>query len=314
MSEGQRSSLKGTLKHLAMRLMRPGLEPLHGELEGVREDLGAIHGRLDELDADQNKYDSELEYWRWLVKRGGSEKGFGGPFAEVFGRWTRQKMVKVGEFLALPPIGQPGSIDDWASDRSVVEIGAGPYPLVAAAERGWKRCVAVDPIARGYVEEDLVPAAAQHVVYVAARGESIPLPSASADLVVIENCLDHVRDPAQVVREIRRLLAPDGLLWLFVDLSNHIDHMHPHAMNEEKVRRLLREGGFAVVRDEVTSHKAHPEAYGSYCGLLRRTNVVVEGASRVAQDVRSDGQDVRGVVEVRDRLSVNGSAGGRPHN
>ncbi len=314
MSDGQKTSIKGTLKHLAMRLMRPGLTSLHLRLDDVRTDIAAVHGRLDELDADRAKYDSELEYWRWLVKKGGSEKGFGGPFAEVFGRWTRQKMVKIGEFLALPPIGQPGSIDDWAHERSVVEIGAGPYPLVAAAAQGWKRCVAVDPIARGYVEEDLVPPVAQHVVYVAARGESIPLPSACADLVVIENCLDHVRDPAQVVREIRRLLTPGGLLWIFVDLSNHVDHMHPHAMNEEKVRGLLKAGGFEVVRDEVTAHKAHPEAYGSYCGMLRRTQQIFDDVVGTAQDVRSNGSDVRGVVEVRSQLSLNGSAGGRPHN
>jgi SAM-dependent methyltransferase len=313
MPDGASSTFKGRLKHLAFRLLRPGLRPVVEELQQVRSDIASVHGRLDDLDADQRKYDSELEYWRWLVKKGGSEKGFGGPFAEVFGRWTRQKMVKMGEFLGLPPIGEPGCIDDWASGRSVIEIGAGPYPLVAAAAKGWKRCVAVDPIARGYVEEDLLPPVAQHVVYVAARGEAIPLPSASADLIVIENCLDHVRDPAQVVREIKRLLVPGGHLWIFVDLSNHVDHMHPHAMNEQKVRMLLEtEAGFEVVRDEVTAHKAHPEAYGSYCGMLRRP--MMDVCPGTAQDMRSQNGDVRGMVEVRSQLSLNGSAGGRPHN
>ena len=293
--------------------MRPGLAPVHDGISQVRGDIASVHDRLDELDADQRKYDAELEYWRWLVKKGGSEKGFGGPFAEVFGRWTSQKMVKMGEFLALPAVGQPGDIHDWASQRSVIEIGAGPYPLVAAATKGWKRCVAVDPIARGYVEEDLLPAVASSVVYVAARGESIPLSSASADLIVIENCLDHVKDPAMVVREMTRLLAPGGHLWIFVDLSNHVDHMHPHAMNEDKVRRLLQtEGGFTVVRDEVTAHKAHPEAFGSYCGMLQRP--AREVVSLAAQDMRSQFADVRGMVEVRGQLSRNGSAGGRPHN
>ena len=153
--------------------MRPGLAPVQDGISQVRSDIASVHNRLDELDADQRKYDAELEYWRWLVKKGGSEKGFGAPFAEVFERWTGKKMVKMGEFLSLPPVGQPGDIHDWASQRSVVEIGAGPYPLVAAATKGWKRCVAVDPIARGYVEEDLLPPIASGVVYVAARGESM---------------------------------------------------------------------------------------------------------------------------------------------
>lgn len=313
MSDGGSNSFKARLKHLAFRLMRPGLVPVQDGIAQVRADIASVHDRLDDLDSDQRKYDAELEYWRWLVKKGGSEKGFGGPFAEVFGRWTSQKMVKMGEFLSLPPVGQPGDIHDWASRRSVIEIGAGPYPLVAAANRGWKRCVAVDPIARGYVEEDLLPPIASGVVYVAARGESIPLPSASADLIVIENCLDHVKDPAMVVREMNRLLAPGGHLWIFVDLSNHIDHMHPHAMNEEKVRRLLQtDGGFTVVRDEVTAHKAHPEAYGSYCGMLQRP--ARQAVANVAQEMRHGGTNVGGMVEVRGQLSLNGSAGGRPHN
>jgi SAM-dependent methyltransferase len=325
------SGLKSRLKHLAMRAIRPGVAPLAERIEamgrelvGVQERVRAMQGNLDALEADRHKYDSELEYWRWLVKKGGSEKGFGAPFAQVFARWTRDRMVKMGEFLGLPAVGQAGDIDDWARERSVIEIGAGPFPLIASAHKGWRRCVAVDPIARGYVEEDLVPPAAAHIVYVAARGESIPLPSASADLVVIENCLDHVRSPAEVLQEINRLLAPGGLLWIFVDLSNHVDHMHPHAMNEQKVRTLLGEGGFDVVRDEVTSHKAHPEAYGSYCGLLRK---VVTARARVGEE-NGTGRSVEGksenhagqsngvrvVVEPRTELSLNGSAAGRPRN
>jgi SAM-dependent methyltransferase len=319
------SGIKSRLKHLAMRALRPGLQSVHERLDSIGREVHTIHEEMDALSADKIKYDSELEYWRWLVKKGGSEKGYGAPFAQVFARWTRDRMIKMGQFLSLPAVGQPGDIDDWAKERSVVEIGAGPFPLVASANRGWMRCVAVDPIARGYVEEDLVPPAARHVVYVAARGESIPLPSASADLVVIENCLDHVRDPAQVIQEIHRLLATGGLLWIFVDLSNHVDHMHPHAMNENKVRELLRVGGFGIVRDEVTSHKAHPEAYGSYCGLLTKLAVTqsrdVEG--RTTPVIESDGESenhaaggngVRIVVEPKTELSLNGSGAGRPRN
>lgn len=314
MSDGQPGGIKDRLKHLVMRAMRPGVLPVQARLDGVEREIGNLRTHMDALESDRNKYESELEYWRWLVKKGGSEKGFGGPFERVFGKWTRDKVIKMGEFLSLPPVGQAGCIDDWAAGKSVVEIGAGPYPLVAAAGKGWKRCVAVDPIARGYVEEGLVPECASHVVYVAARGESIPLPSACADLVVIENCLDHVRDPALVLGEIARLLAPGGLMWLFVDLSNHVDHMHPHAMNEEKVRGLLRGAGFAPVRDEVTSHKAHPEAYGSYCGMLLKLEPSVRGGGVAGGDGAANRSDVRVMVESGSELSLNGSGGGRPRN
>lgn len=325
MSDPGPTSLRAKLKHLAFRALRPGLSPVHERFERaeaqVAELRSFIAARFEGEDADRLKYDSELEYWRYLVKRGGSEKDFGRPFEDIFGHWVRQRIAKLGAFLGLPPVGEPGDVDDWASVRSVVEIGAGPLPCVAGARKGWRRCVAVDPIARGYVEEGLVPASAGHVVYIAAPGERVPLPAGFADLVVIENCLDHVSNPAAVVREIRRLLKPGGYLWLFVDLSNHVDHMHPHAMNETKVRGLLRD--FDVVRDEVSDHKAHPEAYGGYRGLLRKPEHERAGATPPAPRIAGRGGDAHGVrtpgdnghadVQVTAALSLNGSAAGRHH-
>lgn len=255
--------------------MRPGLAPVRDDLSRLNASLDEARARLARveehlsLDArDQVKYESELEYWRWLIKKGGSEKDFKQPFDVIFGRWQRERLIKLGVFLGLVAAPEPGCIDDWCATRSVVEIGAGPYPSIAAAQRGFKRCVAVDPIARGYVEEELVPAAASHVIYIEAPGERVPLPTGFADLVINENCLDHVRDPESVVAEMHRLLKPGGHLWLFVDLSNHQDHMHPHPMNEQKIRGLLRR--FETLREEVSSHKAHPEAYGGYRVLARK--------------------------------------------
>ncbi|MBY0313513.1 MAG: class I SAM-dependent methyltransferase [Phycisphaerales bacterium] len=307
--------LRARLKHLAFRMMRPGLLPVHGRLDAIEQELRgevrAVADRLDMLQDDQRKYDSELEYWRWLIKRGGAEKDFGRSFEETFGHWTRQRMIKLGVFLGLPRVGEPGDIDDWAKERSVIEIGAGPYPSIASVRRGWLRSVAVDPIARGYVEEGLIAGAARAVVYIEAPGERIPLPANFADLLVIENCLDHVRDPKAVVREMTRLVRPGGYVWMFVDLSNHVDHMHPHAMNEHKVRALLEE--FDIVRDEVTGHKAHPQAYGSYRGLLRRrepsrVGAAAGGSADGAHQPRANGA----ITATKSGASMNGSAAGRP--
>jgi SAM-dependent methyltransferase len=273
MSESVRAaSPKESLKVLSARLMRPGLASVQTRLTDLEtrlnDGLHQLHVAIDKTAADRVKYDSELEYWRYLVKRGGARADFGDDFEIVFGRWTRLRLLKLGQFLGLPDEGNLGDIDDWCRDRSVVEIGAGPSPAVAAARRGWRRCVAVDPLARGYAEEGLVPASCQHVIYIEAPGERIPLAAGFADVVVCENCLDHVSDPAEVVREMRRLLAPGGYLWLFVDLSDHQDHMHPHPMNVEKLRRLL--AGFETVREDISDHRAHPEAYGGYRVLCRR--------------------------------------------
>jgi ubiquinone/menaquinone biosynthesis C-methylase UbiE len=135
----------------------------------------------------------------------------------------------------------------------------------------------VDPIAKGYVEEGLVPPAAEHITYLESPGERIPLPAGSADLVIIENALDHVGDPVAVLAEIRRLLAPQGMLWLLVDLSNYSDSMHPHPFNEERLRALLAGAHFEAVTERVSDHKSHPKAYGEYRGLLRKNPAPTPG-------------------------------------
>jgi SAM-dependent methyltransferase len=255
--------LKEYVKHLAARSMRPGLLDLSRRLEAIEQRLGFA-------ERDRAKYEGEIAYWRDLVKHGGCERQHGDSFENLFGRWQRERLIKLGQFLGLPPAEQPGGIDDWASVRSVVEIGAGPYPAIAAVKKRWRRAVAVDPIARGYTEEGLLAQACEDVgvVYIDSPGEAIPLPTASIDLVITDNCLDHVADPPAVVREMHRLLKPGGYLWLFVDLSNHVDYLHPHAMNEDKVRTLM--GNFSIVREEVSRHKAHPQAYGGFRGLWRK--------------------------------------------
>ncbi len=270
---------KHLLKRLVARAMRPGVWPLDQRVAGVDAGLERLGDRVARLEEalekfsgstiDREKHREELAYWRWLIKTEKGRASLHAPFEQVFGGWQRERLLELGG--ALEGVGAAG-LDEWCAGQSVVEIGAGPYPAVAAAPR-WRRAVAVDPLARSYAEEGLLPAAADHITYLEAAGERIPLPAGFADLVIIENALDHVSDPEAVLLEIRRLLREGGLLWLLVDLSNYTDHMHPHPFNEERLRALLRAAALEVVADRVSDHKSHPQAYGEYRGLLRKVPV-----------------------------------------
>jgi SAM-dependent methyltransferase len=211
------------------------------------------------------KYEEELAFWRALIKGGGAEAAFGEPFERAFERLHRVHLELLGSYLGL---GGESTIDAWCRERSAVEIGGGPFPAITAVRHGWRRAAAVDPLARAYAEEGLLVTACESVVHVEAPGERVPLPGGFADLVVIENCLDHVDDPAAVVAEMSRLLRPGGLVWLFVDLSTHVDAMHPHPMTESRLTALM--AAFEHVRGGATAEKAHPEAYGAYRGLWRK--------------------------------------------
>nr|MBA2669287.1 class I SAM-dependent methyltransferase [Gemmatimonadota bacterium] len=44
--------------------------------------------------------------------------------------------------------------------------------------------------------------------------EALPFPDSSFDLVILDNVLEHVTDRPQTLREIRRVLRPDGFLYM----------------------------------------------------------------------------------------------------
>lgn len=214
----------------------------------------------------RNALDAELAYWRWFAREGQCEAEHGACFEEVFGRFSRERMTQLARFLGLPG---DAAFAAWSRRQRVVEIGGGPYPSIAAAP-GWRCAVAVDPLAREYAQEGLVPPQCEHVVCLAAAGENIPLVSGSFDLVVADNCLDHVRDPSAVAGESARLLRTGGWFWLFVDFSKSPDDLHPHSMDRERLHALFCPRGLQLVREEVYETHAHPNAYASYRGLWRK--------------------------------------------
>jgi SAM-dependent methyltransferase len=256
-------ALKAWLRRLAARAVRPGLAGLEARTRRIEAQVAELLARSA---PDPRKYEEEIQFWRWLVRSDEARARFGGPFEEVFGRWQRDRLRELGACLGL---NGDSALDAWCARQSVVEIGGGPYPAVAASP-AWRRAVAVDPLAKAYADEGLLARAAANLTYVEAPGERVPLATACADLVIIENALDHVSDPAAVLSECRRLLRPGGLLWLLVDLSTYRDHMHPHPFDEKRIRGMLVDAGFEAIRDRVSEHKSHPKAYGEYRGLLRK--------------------------------------------
>lgn len=103
----------------------------------------------------------------------------------------------------LPRLDAPGR---------AVDIGSGRCPYGALLER------------KGYRVEtlDVDPTTgADHI----GTAEATGLPSASVDLVLCTQVLEHVRDPFGVMAEMRRILRPGGAL---VASAPHIWFFHPH--------------------------------------------------------------------------------------
>jgi 2-polyprenyl-3-methyl-5-hydroxy-6-metoxy-1,4-benzoquinol methylase len=102
-----------------------------------------------------------------------------------------------------------------AQGARVLDIGCGDAGVpIAFAERGAHAAgieVSETSVERGRLR------AQEHGVGIDLRqgfAEELPWADGSFDLVVLDNVLEHVTDRRQTLREIRRVLAPDGLLYL----------------------------------------------------------------------------------------------------
>jgi SAM-dependent methyltransferase len=172
-------------------------------------------------------------------------------------RWRADQLVKRLRGLGLDAL--------TTGQARMVEVGSGPVG-VAAYFPGRVR-IAVDPLHAFYGTDDVLRALRDpDVQYRPGIGEKIPSESGECDLVVIENCIDHVQDVTRVADELNRVLRPGGILYLTVNsrtavgyyihrlLSRlRIDPGHPHTFTPDRAVALVRRHGFTVLQQEVGS-------------------------------------------------------------
>ncbi|MGH8573459.1 MAG: class I SAM-dependent methyltransferase [Gammaproteobacteria bacterium] len=129
----------------------------------------------------------------------------------IRGRTDRARQVRA-MLSGFRPIGD---------DARVLEVGSGAHGLIFFF--GVRDGVGVDPLAdhcRG-----LFPAWQDRARTIAAAGEALPFPDASFDLVLCDNVVDHAADPARIVEEMARVLAPGGLLYFTVNVHHPLYHV-----------------------------------------------------------------------------------------
>lgn len=101
---------------------------------------------------------------------------------------------------------------------------------------------------------------AQESVDVVYDGSALPFAEASFDLVLCSEVLEHARDPAHLLREIRRILRPGAILVLTVPFAwgEHEQPYDEHRWTSFGLHRLLTHTGFPDSDVERSGH--HLEA------------------------------------------------------
>jgi SAM-dependent methyltransferase len=79
-----------------------------------------------------------------------------------------------------------------------------------------------------------------------------PLPSESVDAVIMLNVLEHIKDDAAALRQVRRILRPGGLLIVEVPAGPHLYDvydkllMHYRRYSMRRLKRLVTGSGFEI--------------------------------------------------------------------
>jgi SAM-dependent methyltransferase len=209
------------------------------------------------------KHDAQLRWWleEWepVVQAGGLRPNDALAFLEedeiaptYLGRRWQLARSQVQRVVMEAALDGP----EYFAGKVVVEVGCGPLGFPDACPS--RISIGIDPLAGRYAEHGLLlpdsPA-----VYLTASAESIPLLSASADVVLARNTLDYVDDPGRAVDEFRRILRPDGRLILLFDVGHMPSPAQPNALTVEGVRSALQ--GLTVIREhsweEPFGHDGH---------------------------------------------------------
>jgi 2-polyprenyl-3-methyl-5-hydroxy-6-metoxy-1,4-benzoquinol methylase len=151
---------------------------------------------------------------------------------------------------------------DYAG-QTVIDVGAGS--MLRTKFFAEARLIALEPLADRFIAEipscDLQDAAEVHSRPAEQLIESLV---GSADLVISINVLDHCFDFAEIVKNIRQYLKPDGIAFLSFDMHAAADEMHPLSLTEETCAPLFADAGLSV--EKVTTGMGDslggPQTYG----------------------------------------------------
>jgi SAM-dependent methyltransferase len=113
---------------------------------------------------------------------------------------------------------------DDLTGLSFLDVGCSLGWLVEAATIDGARGIGVDidvpGLTKARLERD------PRCTFISTDGEALPFDDESLDVVVFNHIYEHVVDPDRVVADIRRILKPDGILYL--GLGNRLGVMEPH--------------------------------------------------------------------------------------
>lgn len=117
------------------------------------------------------------------------------------------------------------ALTDWPSDAAVLECGCGTGRFWTAPELPRNLRLTLTDLSAGMVDEAIARARSEGFGSVSGRhvdAQSLPWAANTFDVVIANHMLYHVPDPDLAIRELSRVLRPDGVL---LAATNGYGHM-----------------------------------------------------------------------------------------
>jgi SAM-dependent methyltransferase len=149
-----------------------------------------------------------------------------------------------------------GKDQTWVADKTVLTVGCsctGDLSVWPAAAK-----IAVDPLLYTYQKLGMLIEDApgtSRTLFLSLGIEDLPLLDESVDIVVCRNALDHMPDPRIGMHQFWRVLKPDGVLFLSVDIGGGPTPDEPSPFTAESLQHLLEE------RMEVLARQNSPQPH-----------------------------------------------------
>lgn len=125
---------------------------------------------------------------------------------------------------------------NYLKGKTVLDIGCGPYGAIGKLNA--KLIFGLDPLVEEYDKRFHLNI--DGVIYLNSASESIPMLSNYFDLIISRNALDHVDNMRQTIKEIWRVLKPDGEIRLSINYQTEPTPTEPVVLNDKIINDLFQ--------------------------------------------------------------------------
>jgi ubiquinone/menaquinone biosynthesis C-methylase UbiE len=146
-------------------------------------------------------------------------------------------------------------------DTNILEIGSGAGGILTYLKESNYR-FAIDPLEKFYsTVSKFVEQRDKSIRYTTAKGENLPFKDKMFDLVIIDNVLDHCDYPDKVMKEVKRVMKDEGIIY-FKQNTYHlwgkfarqimekflIDKGHPFTFSKKELLKLFSSDRFKIIK------------------------------------------------------------------